>query len=297
MRRRLIPAILVSLAAPAMAGAQNFDDVELETTAVAGSVHAIYGRGGNIGVSAGSDGVFLIDDQFAPLSDKIKAEVAALGAGEVRFIVNTHWHFDHTGGNEIFSGDGALIVAHHNVRERMSVDQFIEAFDREVPASPESALPVVTFDDGVTFHLNDDEIRVIHVPEAHTDGDAIVHFVKANVIHAGDTVWTSGYPFIDVGSGGGIDGVIAAADLMLENSDSETRVIPGHGRITDRAGLQGYRDMLAAVASSIRKLIADGKSLEEIQAAKPTAAFDAKWGNGSFKPDRWVAMVYADVNR
>jgi glyoxylase-like metal-dependent hydrolase (beta-lactamase superfamily II) len=226
MRRRLIPAILVSLAAPAIAGAQNFDDVELETTAVAGSVHAIYGRGGNIGVSAGSDGVFLIDDQFAPLSYKIKAEVAALGAGEVRFIVNTHWHFDHTGGNEIFSGDGALIVAHHNVRERMSGDQFIEAFDREVPASPESALPVVTFDDGVTFHLNDDEIRVIHVPAAHTDGDAIVYFRNSNVIHTGDIYFAGIYPFIDTSAHGSVNGVIDAAQNVLSIINDDTKVIP-----------------------------------------------------------------------
>ncbi len=297
MRTLLLLGALVPLALPMSSVAQDFDKVELKTTAVSGSVHAIFGRGGNIGVSAGEDGVFLIDDQFAPLSDKIKAEVAALGAGEVRFIVNTHWHFDHTGGNEIFGADGALIVAHDNVRERMSVDQFIEAFDREVPASPKVALPVVTFDDGVTFHLNGDTIRVIHVPHAHTDGDAIVHFSTANVIHAGDTVWTSGYPFIDTGSGGSIDGVIAAADRMLELSDSATRVIPGHGPLTDRAGLEAYRDMLKAVASSVRGLIREGKNLEQIQAAKPTASFDEKWGGGSFTPDRWVAMVYEDLAR
>ncbi len=297
MRKLLLLGALVPLLVPALAPAQDFDSVELKTTAVGGSVHAIFGRGGNIGVSAGEDGVFLIDDQFAPLTDKIKTQVAALGAGEVRFIVNTHWHFDHTGGNEIFAGDGALIVAHDNVRERMSVDQFIEAFDREVPASPKIALPVVTFDDGVTFHLNGDTIRVIHVPRAHTDGDAIVYFSVANVIHAGDTVWTSGYPFIDTGSGGSIDGVIAATERMLELSDSTTRIIPGHGELTDRAGLAAYRDMLVSVATAVRSLIGDGKSLQQIQAAKPTAAFDEKWGKGSFTPDRWVAMVHEDLAR
>ncbi len=295
MRKFLVIAVWGALAAPLVSKAQDFDQVQLRTEALAGSVHAIFGRGGNIGVSAGEDGVFLIDDQFAPLSDKIKAEVAALGAGEVRFIVNTHWHFDHTGGNEVFGGDGALIVAHHNVRERMSVDQFIEAFDREVPASPKIALPVVTFDDGVTFHLNGDDIRVVHVPHAHTDGDAIVYFSAANVIHAGDTVWTSGYPFIDVGSGGSVDGVIAAADLLLELSDGDTQIIPGHGGLTDRAGLTEYRDMLATVAAAVRRLIDEGKSLEEIQAAKPTAPFDEKWGNGSFTPERWVALIYQDL--
>ncbi len=297
MRKLLLLGALVPLVLPALSAAQDFDKVELKTTAVGGSVHAIFGRGGNIGVSAGEDGVFLIDDQFAPLSAKIKAEVAALGAGEVRFIVNTHWHFDHTGGNEVFGGDGALIVAHDNVRQRMSVDQFIAAFDREVPASPKIALPVVTFDDGVTFHLNGDTIRVVHVPHAHTDGDAIVYFSAANVIHAGDTVWTSGYPFIDTGSGGSIDGVIAAAGRMLDLSDGATRIIPGHGQLTDRAGLEEYRDMLVAVAASVRKLIGEGKSLEQIQAAKPTAAFDERWGKGSFTPERWVAMVHEDVAR
>jgi glyoxylase-like metal-dependent hydrolase (beta-lactamase superfamily II) len=255
----------------------------------------LMGAGGNMGLSVGEDATFLIDDQFGPLTAKIQAAIAAVTDKPAKFILNTHWHFDHTGGNENFGGTGAVIVAHENVRRRMSTDQFIEFMKTPVPASPHAALPVVTFAQGLTFHLNGDEMRVIHVPRAHTDGDAIVHFVKSDVIHMGDVFFNGMYPFIDTSSGGTIQGVIAACDRVLAIANDETRIIPGHGPLSNKAGLRAYRDMLATVADRIGKLVAEGKKVEDIAAAKPTADLDEKWGNGFVKPDTFAQMVAHNI--
>jgi glyoxylase-like metal-dependent hydrolase (beta-lactamase superfamily II) len=294
MSSRLLAPLALSLCllvAPARAQ-QDFSTVEIETIPVADGVFMLVGAGGNIGLSVGDDGAYLIDDQYAPMTDKIRAAVAAQTNAPVRFVVNTHWHGDHTGGNEAFGEAGALIVAHENVRERMSADQFIEAFGSTVPASPAAALPVLTFTDAVTFHWNGDEIRVLHVAPAHTDGDAIIHFVGADVLHTGDTYFNGMYPFIDVSSGGRIDGVIAAADRMLALAGADTQIIPGHGPLSNRVELQAYRDVLATVRDRIGKLIADGMDRDAVVAAKPTADLDATWGGGFMKPDAWVGIVY-----
>jgi cyclase len=276
---------------------QDFDAVEIQTADLGGGVHMLTGRGGNIGVSVGSDGVVLIDDQFAPLTAKILAAVANLSEQPVRYVLNTHWHGDHTGGNENLGGRGAVIVAHDNVRERMSVEQFMAAFDRRVPASPAAALPVVTFDRTLTLHLNGDEIHVFHVDPAHTDGDVIVQFRVANVIHMGDTYFNGMYPFIDTSSGGTIDGLIAAADRVLELANEGTKIIPGHGPLSDKAELSQYRDMLAEVRSQISRAIGVGQTVDEVVAQKPTTAFDAKWGGGFMKPDDFVRLAYATLGR
>jgi glyoxylase-like metal-dependent hydrolase (beta-lactamase superfamily II) len=210
----------------------------------------------------------------------------------VRFVTNTHWHGDHTGGNENMGKTGAILVAHENVRKRMSVEQFNAAMDRKTPASPEAALPVVTFTDTVTFHWNGDEIRVAHVAPAHTDGDAYIRFVKADVVQMGDLLFNGGYPFVDVSSGGRIDGVIAAADQVLAASGEKTRIIPGHGPLAARADLQTYRDMLKTVRDRIARLKAEGRSRDEVIAAKPTAEYDAKWGTGFMKPEMFTGLAY-----
>jgi glyoxylase-like metal-dependent hydrolase (beta-lactamase superfamily II) len=210
----------------------------------------------------------------------------------VRFVVNTHWHGDHTGGNENMGKAGALIVAHENVRVRMSREHFMAAFGRKIPPSPEAALPVVTFTDAVTFHWNGDEIRVHHVPPAHTDGDSIVHFVKADVVHMGDVFFNGGYPFIDTSSGGRVDGVIAAADRVLAAVGEKTRIIPGHGPLATKADLQAYRDVVKTLRDRIATLKAEGKSRDEVIAAKPTADHDAKWGGGFMKGDTFTGLVY-----
>lgn len=284
-------------AAPSLALAQNdMTDVEIETQHVSGHVHALYGRGGNIGVSAGEDGVFLVDDQFAPLTDKIRAALAELGDRPMRFVINTHWHGDHTGGNENFGKAGAVIVAHDNVRSRMSTDQFMKAFDRTVPASPPAALPVVTFNDTVTFHLNGDTITVQHVASGHTDGDSIVHFQDADVLHMGDIFFNSGYPFIDLGSGGSVQGMIEAVETGLELAGENTKIIPGHGPLTDRAGLEAYHRMLTTITERVRVQIAEGKSLKEVQAAGVTSEFDERWGGAFINAKRFVSFVYQSLS-
>lgn len=295
--RRFATALVAAclFAALPAASQQDFSGVEIESHPVADGVWMLTGAGGNLGVSAGEDGVFLIDDQFAPLTEKIRAAIAKLDDGPIRFVVNTHWHSDHTGGNENLGNAGALIVAHENVRERMSVEQFMERFGRTVPASPKAALPVVTYDESVTFHLNGDRIHAFHVPPAHTDGDSLVHFREANVIHMGDTFFAGGYPFVDLGSGGSVRGVIAAADRALELADAETKIIPGHGPLSDRAALQEYRDMLASVVAAVEPLVAEGKSLEEVRAAKPSAAFDEAWGGGFIDAPTFVETVYQSL--
>lgn len=224
--RRLPTLAVLGLLAAAPVTAQNMDDVQIRTERVADGVYMLVGQGGNIGLSVGEDGAFVIDDQFAPLTEKILAAIAAVTSEEVRFVFNTHWHGDHTGGNENMGEAGALIVAHENVRERMSVEQVLERVGRPVsttPASPDGALPVVTFTEDVTFHINGDDLHAFHVANAHTDGDAIVHFERANVVHMGDTYFAGGrFPFIDTASGGSIDGLIAALGDALAVMDADT---------------------------------------------------------------------------
>ncbi len=255
------------------------------------------GRGGNIGLSVGDDGAFLIDDQFAPLTEKILAAVAEVSDDPVEFVVNTHWHGDHTGGNENLGKAGALIVAHDNVRQRMSTEQFIEAFSRTVPAKPEAALPVITFSRSVTFHWNDDELYIEHVEPAHTDGDCFVYFRKANVLHTGDLYFSQTYPFIDVSSGGNLGGMVKAADRMLELINDGTRVIPGHGTLSNAKGLREYRTMLETVRQRVAAMVAEDKSKQQVIDAKPTAEFDERWGQGWLSADRWLGFVYDGMTR
>lgn len=285
--------VLAMISSPTIA--QGMRDVEIKAEKVSGNVYILYGQGGNIGLSVGEDGAFLIDDQFAPLTVKILQAVEELTDKPVKFLINTHWHSDHTGGNENFGESGAIIVAHENVRKRMSTDQFIAAFNAEVPAAPRAALPVVTFDDSIRFHYNGDQIDVIHVDPAHTDGDSIIFFRGANVLHAGDTFFNGMYPFIDVGTGGSIDGMIAAADTILEKVNAKTRIIPGHGQLCGVEELHGYRDMLVTISERMHKLIDEGKSKDEIIAAKPTADLDEQWGGGFLNADRWVGIVYDGI--
>jgi glyoxylase-like metal-dependent hydrolase (beta-lactamase superfamily II) len=277
------------LSFPAMA---QFEDVTIKSTHVGGSIHMLEGRGGNLGLSVGEDGVFLVDDQYAPLTDRILAAIRALSDAPVRFVINTHWHSDHTGGNEQLGAGGSVVVAHDNVRERMSTDQFMAAFKREVPASPEAALPLVTFNDRITFHFNGEAIRVYHVAAAHTDGDSIIHFPESNVIHMGDNFFSQTYPFIDRSSGGSVQGMIGAVTLGLGLCDSKTMVIPGHGQLSNCAELEDYGEMLSDVSDAVQALIDQGKSLQEVIDARPTADFDEKRGEGWIKPDKFTEFIY-----
>jgi len=294
--RTLMASAALLAASPAFAQ-EDFSKVEIRTEKVADGIYMMTGSGGNLGLSVGADAVFLIDDQYAPLTPKIQAAIAAITGKPVQFILNTHWHGDHTGGNEGFAEAGALIVAHDNVRKRMSTEQFLAFFNMRVEPSPKRALPLVTFSTDVTFHINGDEVTAVHCPAAHTDGDVIVHFRRSDVIHMGDIHFNYMYPFIDSASGGSVDGVIAAVDRALALATDRTRIIPGHGPLASKADLQAYRDMLATVVGRIKAQLSAGKQVKEIIASKPTQEFEAKWGNGFIKADTWVTMLVTGLRK
>jgi glyoxylase-like metal-dependent hydrolase (beta-lactamase superfamily II) len=295
MRTSFFALALALLASPA-AAQQDFSNVQIKIERVAPGVAVLFGAGGNIGLSYGEDGNIIVDDQFAPLTDKIVAAVASVDPDPVRFVINTHWHFDHTGGNENFGKRGAVILAHDNVRARMSTEQFLAALNQKVPPSPKDALPVVTFAEGVTLHLNSDTLHVRHVSNAHTDGDSLVHWQKANVLHMGDTFFHRGsFPFIDLSSGGSIDGLIAAIDHGLQMSNPTTRIIPGHGPVATRADLVGYRAMLADIRGKVAAGIKSRRTLAQIKASAPATRYGMP--DGFIKPDQFVEAVYNSLQK
>lgn len=292
--RRLAAGLLVVLGSSAFA--QEAANIQFVATHLAGNVHMLASRaGGNLAACVGEDGVFLVDAEYEQLAEKAGAAVAALSDEPIRWVLNTHWHFDHTGGNAHFAASGALIAAHKNVREKMSADQHLAVINVDVPASPPAALPILTLRDGAAFHVNGEEIFVFHVPEAHTDGDLVVHFRSANVIHIGDLVFNGGYPFIDVLAGGTIDGVIQGIERALALCDDETQVIPGHGPLSHKAELTEYAAMLRDFRAVIAEELAAGKTLPEILEAEPTAAIDETWGSAQFPPPLFTEMVYRSL--
>ncbi len=292
MLRASVP--LLSLAFAATAAAQNddrFASVEIKTTEVVPGVYMLEGAGGNIGLSVGADGPFIIDDQFAPLSERILAAIGELTEDAPSFVLNTHWHGDHAGGNENFHNAGAMIVAHDNVRKRLlegSEERNIE------PANP-GALPVITFSDEINFYWNDHDIHIQHHELAHTDGDAIVFLKDVNVVHMGDVFFNGGYPFIDIASGGGIDGYIAAHNGVLELVNEDVKIIPGHGPLSTRQDLQDTRDMLVKVREKVQKLVDKGLSEDEVVAKKPLKKLSKKWGNGFIKDEFMTRTAYRSL--
>ena len=285
-------AAALALACAPLAAQQDLGAVEITTVPLATGVFMLTGAGGNIGVSVGEDGVFVIDDQFAPLSEKILAAIGGLSDKPVSYVLNTHWHGDHTGGNENFGEAGAVVVAHENVRERMSTEQFNRIFDRATPPSPEAALPVVTFTENVTFHFNGETIRVHHMPAAHTDGDSIVYFEDADVLHAGDLFFNGFFPFIDTDSGGSLEGVIEAAEHVIGMVSRDTEIIPGHGPRATKIDVERYRDMLVEVRDVMAPIVASGKAREEVVADNPLGRFGVDWGGGFMKTDVFTGIVY-----
>ncbi len=284
-------AASILISAPACAQDNEMADVEVTSQQLAPGIAVIFGRGGNIGVSYGEDGTVLIDDQFAPLTARIQAAISDLGAEPTRFLINTHWHGDHSGGNENFGEAGAVIMAHENVRIRMARGS--EGRRTVPPASP-VALPVVTYEDGIKLHLNGDTVHAIHVHDAHTDGDSVIWWENANIVHMGDLFFNGGtFPYIDRDSGGSVHGMIRAANMVVDMTNAETQIIPGHGPMGTRADLVGYRDMLVAISSAVQSAIDAGRSLEEIQAMGITAGYDLE--GGFISGERFIGFVHASL--
>ncbi|MEP7317516.1 MAG: MBL fold metallo-hydrolase [Panacibacter sp.] len=272
--------------------AQNFDSVQIKTYKITETVYMLEGDGGNIGVLVGNDGTVLIDDQFAPLSEKIKTALKAITGKAVRFVINTHFHNDHVGGNENFGKEGAVIVAQDNSRLRMTTNQLMKAFGTEQKASPYDALPKITFTESVTLYLNGETLQVIHIKNAHTDGDAIIYFKESNVIHTGDVFVRYGLPFIDQPHGGSIDGMIKGIEDILAVGNDDTKIIPGHGAIATKKDVLDYKKMLQTVRDRIADGIKQGKTLNEIIALNPTKEYTAGFDRSAF-----ISLVYDSMKK
>ena len=271
---------------------QNFDTVKITTAKITDAVYMLQGSGGNIGVLIGKDGVILIDDQFAPLTEKIKKAIAEISDKPVRFVINTHYHGDHVGGNQNLGGEGAIIVAQENTRKRLSQDQFNTLMKFEQKATAEEGLPKVTFNESMSLHLNGETIDIIHVKNAHTDGDAIIYFRNANVLHGGDVFVRYGLPFIDQQNGGSIDGMIAGTDKILTTCDEKTVIIPGHGQLAGKKDVLEYKTMLQTVRGRVVEGIKKHKSVEEIIASDPGRGYISVFDKAAF-----VNMIYPSLKK
>jgi cyclase len=284
----VVAVLLFLLASPVVA--QSFDDVEMKATHVAGSVYMLEGRGGNIGVSVGKDGILIVDDQFAELADKIRAALGEIGKGKLRFVLNTHYHGDHTGANPVF-GVEATIVAHDNVRRRLLEPQQSPGGTRVMDPA---GLPVITYGESVTFHFNGEEIRVFHVPSGHTDGDSIVHFTGSNVVHMGDQMFSGRFPFIDLEAGGTVEGYVTNIERVLERiaGRDDVKIIPGHGPLSSPADLQALHDMIEETSVIVAHRVAEGKSLEAIQEEGLPEEY-AAWDWRFIGTNRWLETLHA----
>ena len=274
---------------------QNFDEVKIKTIPVRGNIYMLTGEGGNIAFSVGQDATIIVDSQFAPLSAKIKKAIEDISKNPVRYLINTHYHFDHTGGNENFANAGAIIIAHDNVPKQMSIDHDYAVIGMKTEALKEEALPEITFSDSTKLALNDNYINVFHLPLAHTDGDVVVHFTKQNVIHTGDLYFNGFYPFIDTEVGGSIDGMIAAIEQILPLCNEETLIIPGHGNLSNKQELIAFQDMLKTVRSLVKTGIDNNMPLQEMIEAQTLKDLDDTWGKGFLSSEQFLTIVYQSM--
>jgi glyoxylase-like metal-dependent hydrolase (beta-lactamase superfamily II) len=287
----LVLLLLVTI--PVAAQQPDYSKVQIKATKVAGNVYVLEGAGGNIGVSVGADGILIVDDQFAPLADKIRASLQTLNPGKLRFILNTHFHGDHTGGNVAF-GPEAPIIAHDNVRKRLSTDQYSKVFKQTTPAAPKEALPVITFNQSLTVHFNGEEIRAIHFPQGHTDGDSVIFFTTSNVVHLGDDFFAGRFPFVDLDSGGSVAGLTKNIGELIGKIPAEAKLIPGHGPVSTLDDLKAYHRMLVETTNIVRQKIAAKKSLEEIKKEGLPAEWNS-WGAGFIKTELWIELIHRSL--
>jgi cyclase len=289
----LLPVFLLLFTISIRAQQRDFSQVQMKSTKVAGNVYMLEGAGGNIGVSVGDDGILIVDDQFAPLADKIRAALKGLGDKKLRFILNTHWHNDHTGGNAAF-GPEATIIAHDNVRKRLATDQRSEIFKSTTPASPKEALPVITFDHSLSVHFNGEDIRAIHFPQGHTDGDSVIFFTSSNVVHLGDDFFAGRFPFVDLDSGGSVEGLAKNIGEIIGKIPEGAKLIPGHGPISTIDDLKSYHRMLLETTSIVRQKIAAGKTIDQIKSEGLPEEWKP-WGTGFIKTDLWLQTVHKSL--
>jgi cyclase len=289
MKNLLTLTILLTFSANALSQQQ---EVEFNTFQLSDTVYMLVGSGGNVGISAGEDGVYIIDDQVQQITDGLLEAISKISRQPIRFVINTHVHFDHTGGNETIGGAGTIIIGHDNIRKRMVSEQVNLFLPRTTPPHAAVALPVVTFNDQISLHLNGETATAYHVANGHTDGDSIIHFPVSNVIHMGDMWFNGMYPFIDLEAGGAIQGMIQAANLALSLADDKTRFIPGHGPLAITEDLRNYRDFLIKAVANVQMLIDEGKNLQQTIAAQPTAEWDEELGKIWITPDQFVTFIY-----
>jgi len=270
---------------------RNFSNTKIIVTPVGNSLYMLEGEGGNIAFSTGDDGILMIDDQFAELNERILAAIKKIDERKIEFLLNTHWHGDHTGGNELIHHQGAHIVAHENVRKRLSARQVRKSTGRVNEARPKEALPVLTYDNGVTFHFNAQTINVVHFGPGHTDGDSIVFFEDANVIHMGDQMFSGRFPFIDLDSGGNVDGYISTIETVLPRIDEQTKIIPGHGPLSTKGDVVKFLKMLKYSRNTVKKALEEGVSKEDISKLNFSEDYTA-WGSGFINKERWLGILY-----
>ena len=280
------------IASPAL---QADEEVNINAIPVTDNIYMLSGKGGNIGLLLGVDGSFIIDAQYAPLTEKILSTIRSIGGETPQYLFNTHFHGDHTGGNENMGNQGSTIVAHDKVRERLVNGYSIKTFGMKSGPAHKVALPSITFAERMRFETNGETVSAVHVPSAHTDGDSYVHFKNANVVHAGDIFFNGFYPFIDAPNGGSVRGMIQAVDEILAITDANSKIIPGHGPLADRKQLQAYRDMLATAYSRLLKLKNEGVSAEDAVMEGPLDDLEATWGGGLFSGERWIGIVYPAI--
>ncbi len=290
---RSLPRILLLLSIPASLAAQDFSKVEVKVAKVSGSVYMITGAGGNIGVSAGEDGIVIVDDQYAPMAPKIEAALKTISDKPLRFIINTHYHPDHTGGNEQI-GKSAPIVAQENTRKHLK-EGTMTMFG-PMAAQPKGALPIVTFNDTLTIHLNGEDVRAVHFPNAHTDGDSVIWFTQSNVVHMGDNFFNGFFPVIDLENGGGVKGMIRTVEKVASMIPADAKVIPGHGPLGDRDSLRKFGEVLKGTSAAVQAGITAGKTVDQLKAEKVLAPWD-DWGKGFIKTDRFIEVLVRDLSR